>query len=232
MKTLSRKNSIFIVLNYCLGYLFIYPFLLSTLGNLLFIFLKIDIFDFLLLIFYVLFFIAMIFAGRVLLLDAWNQLKRNGLIILKCVFINLVYSLFVSYILNILISLLTTQASSNNQVFIEDGLQQNPVFIIIIALVFAPIVEELVFRGVIYNKIKIRSGFLPGAIISSVLFGLLHVLDSLLILNFSDIPFAISYMALGFFIAKSYKDTDSLAGSILFHFINNLMGVLVIYVLR
>lgn len=232
MKTLSKKNSFIILFNYCGGFLFIYPFLLSLMATHLYFIFKVDLTQLILVAFYILFFIMMILAGQVILIDAWKQFKNKSWFILKAVFKNFLYSLLVSYLINFVISFLTTQTTSANQVIIEEGIQQNPIFIVLVALVFAPIVEELVFRGVIYNKVTIKHGYWLGAAISSILFGLLHVLDSLLVLNFNDIPFAIPYIALGFFIAKSYNDTGTIAGSILFHFLNNLLGVIMIFALR
>ena len=44
----------------------------------------------------------------------------------------------------------------------------------ITAIICAPIVEELVFRGVLYNRLKIRTGIVPAMLLSSFLFGIGH----------------------------------------------------------
>lgn len=41
-------------------------------------------------------------------------------------------------------------------------------------VVLAPVVEELIFRGFMYDKIRARSGFVMTALLVSVLFGLAH----------------------------------------------------------
>ena len=43
------------------------------------------------------------------------------------------------------------------------------------AIIIAPISEELFFRGVLFNRLKIRKGFVFGLIVSSVIFGLCHL---------------------------------------------------------
>ena len=45
---------------------------------------------------------------------------------------------------------------------------------IVSSVIFAPLMEELVFRGVIFNRLKIRAGIIPAMLISSFLFGIGH----------------------------------------------------------
>lgn len=47
-----------------------------------------------------------------------------------------------------------------------------------VALIAAPIAEELFFRGVLFRSIRDRHGFWPGALLSSVVFGLGHYVAS------------------------------------------------------
>ena len=42
------------------------------------------------------------------------------------------------------------------------------------AIILAPIIEELVFRGVLFNRLKIRTGIIPAMIISSFIFAIGH----------------------------------------------------------
>ena len=44
----------------------------------------------------------------------------------------------------------------------------------IASIIFAPIVEELVFRGVLFNRLKIRTGIIPAMLISSFIFAIGH----------------------------------------------------------
>ncbi len=47
-------------------------------------------------------------------------------------------------------------------------------YTLITSVVFAPIIEELVFRGVLFNRLKIRIGIVPAMLISSILFAIGH----------------------------------------------------------
>jgi uncharacterized protein len=49
------------------------------------------------------------------------------------------------------------------------------VLAIIAAVVMAPLVEEVVFRGVLFQGLKRRLGLWPGALLSGLLFALVHV---------------------------------------------------------
>ena len=47
---------------------------------------------------------------------------------------------------------------------------------VIFAVIAAPVLEEFVFRGLLFRSIADRSGFWPGAIVSAVAFGAFHLL--------------------------------------------------------
>ena len=47
-----------------------------------------------------------------------------------------------------------------------------------LALVLAPITEELFYRGIFYRSLRDRHGVLVGAVVSALLFGASHVVDA------------------------------------------------------
>jgi membrane protease YdiL (CAAX protease family) len=44
-----------------------------------------------------------------------------------------------------------------------------------LVIVCAPVAEELVFRGMLFRSLRDKHGFWPGAIVSSILFGAVHI---------------------------------------------------------
>ena len=48
-------------------------------------------------------------------------------------------------------------------------------FSAIATIIFAPIMEELIFRGVLFNRLKIRIGIIPAMIISSFIFAMMQL---------------------------------------------------------
>ena len=92
------------------------------------------------------------------------------------------------------------------------------VFYILLTVVVAPVMEEIVFRGMILESMKKYSP-LFALIFSSVLFALAH-------LNlYQGLP--VFGMSLAFGLV--YLKTGSLAASIYMHFVNNLLAVVASY---
>ncbi|WP_458453398.1 CPBP family intramembrane glutamic endopeptidase [Methanobrevibacter sp.] len=83
------------------------------------------------------------------------------------------------------------------------------------AIIFAPIVEELIFRGVLFNRLKIRTGIIPAMIISSILFAVGH--------NFGGMTSAFLF---GMCMCILYLKTDNILIPVSVHFINNLVATI------
>ena len=91
----------------------------------------------------------------------------------------------------------------------------------IAALIIAPIYEELIFRGVIYDDTKKLFNAKIAALVSSILFGLMHFNG-----GYSQV---IKTAIGGLLSAYCYEKTKSLYACILLHSLNNFMtGVMCI----
>ena len=82
------------------------------------------------------------------------------------------------------------------------------------AVVMAPLLEEIVFRGLIYTRLKKGIPAIVAAIIASFVFGLCH----------SGIIWVIYATALGLVMTWIFEKYQSLLANILFHLFFNLMG--------
>lgn len=82
---------------------------------------------------------------------------------------------------------------------------------IVSSVIFAPLMEELVFRGVIFNRLKIRAGIIPAMLISSFLFGIGH--------SFGGMTSAFLF---GICMCILYLKTDNILVPMSVHFINNV----------
>lgn len=80
-------------------------------------------------------------------------------------------------------------------------------------IIFAPIIEELVFRGVMFNRLKIRTGIIPAMLISSVLFAVGH-----------DFGGMTSAFLFGICMCILYLKTDNILVPISVHFTNNAVA--------
>lgn len=83
------------------------------------------------------------------------------------------------------------------------------------AVIGAAVVEELVFRGVLFGALRERMETLPAALLSGLLFGLVHGYEpvGLAVVSFS-----------GFVYALTYERTGSLAPCVLVHGVSNLLA--------
>ena len=107
-----------------------------------------------------------------------------------------------------------------------------PLFSILTMVFMGPFIEELIFRKSMDKAFNDKKYFL---ILSSLLFGGAHILISL---DFSSLEtflsslfninnlFIIPYSVMGYILAKSYKDTDSIFTSTLMHMFNNGLAVI------
>lgn len=89
------------------------------------------------------------------------------------------------------------------------------IFDIISSVIFAPIIEELIFRGVLFNRLKIRIGIIPAIILSSALFGIGHPFGGM-----------ISAFLFGMCMCILYLKTDNIFVGMTVHFLNNLIFVI------
>ena len=155
----------------------------------------------------------------------WKDIK-NGFKLIKANFkIYVKYTLrvlgimFIFYFMAAMISAFTTeQITSVNQQMLE----MIPIGILApIAIIWAPIVEETLYRGVIRKFVKNNAVYI---IISSVLFGLAHVVGEATIET--AIANGIQYAILGGGFTYIYCKTNNMAGNIIAHSAYNTLGVL------
>ena len=97
-------------------------------------------------------------------------------------------------------------------------------FMFIATVIISPIFEEILYRGLMYNKLKEISNAFIGVLISSILFALLHI---------PKYGFGINTFFLflvGILLAYCYEKTDNIYVPILVHSINNFFIFLFNYV--
>ena len=116
---------------------------------------------------------------------------------------------------------------SANQQMVDQLAQEQPLFTFFMAVVFAPLTEELTFRGMLarfvfpqQDNVKKTALFL---LVSTVLFALVH---------FPGTPLQfLVYASLGFSMGLAYISKGGLAYSIALHALNNLIAFLMIVML-
>ena len=139
-----------------------------------------------------------------------NMLPRFGIIFIVYAISSLA---LVSFVGNI----------STNQEIIS----QWPIYIsAFLAIIIAPLTEELMFRGFMKKFIKNDILFI---ILSSLIFGGLHIMQSE---NLSQILFIIPYSILGFAFSLNYVKTKNIASNIFLHSAWNSIAIIAMIITK
>lgn len=117
--------------------------------------------------------------------------------------------------------------------FIEDLEQQDLVtlfqgggdpvaigLLVIAAVILAPIVEELIFRGCLYRFLKSQTTLLPAQIASGILFSMIHC----------NLLAFLPLVLVGIFLARVYEKTGSILVAIWFHAFFNALSLGMLFV--
>lgn len=120
-----------------------------------------------------------------------------------------------------------TQPVSLNQQAIERSLLSSTgILMVLMTVLFAPVLEELVFRKSMFRFFK---NPYVAMVVSSLVFGLIHVTSETNILDF--ITNLISYSASGFALGYVYiKNKNNVWSSILVHAVANAVSIIIILV--
>lgn len=111
------------------------------------------------------------------------------------------------------------QGSENTQQIIE--LVQGLPLVILAVAIFGPILEEIIFRKIIFGSLYNRMPFFFAALISSLIFSVAH----------RELEHTILYAAMGFTFAFLYVKTKRIIVPIVAHVSMNTLVVLMQYVL-
>ena len=109
----------------------------------------------------------------------------------------------------------------------QEIISQWPIYIsAFLAIIIAPLTEELMFRGFMKKFIKNDILFI---ILSSLIFGGLHIMQSE---NLSQILFIIPYSILGFAFSLNYVKTKNIASNIFLHSAWNSIAIIAMIITK
>lgn len=216
---LKILKNIFIFISY-FKYTYLFLFILSLF--------KIDIYKFeiskriiAITIFDLLFIIFLLIMYRKELKEDFKDFKENY----KKYLPNYINIYFIGVILmgicNIILSKLTGNLTSGNEEAIRNYIGKYPLYMVYSSVIFAPLVEELIFRKNIRNIFKNKYLFI---IMSGFIFGALHIT------NYTDIKellFGIPYIIMGLDFAYIYYKTNNIYTTMTYHFGHNLLLMII-----
>ena len=219
----SPTTAILIVSNYFIGYMTVYPII----GAVIFGIVDNQIHPKGIMFSNLITLITMVYLAKDVLKRSFfyfkNHLKKNLKTILK--YGGAIFA--TNIILSLIIQTFFGGITAGNQDIIEAGFGQFPVLYGFTAVIFAPLVEEIVFRGVLYQQFRNKKSYFVPMLISALSFGLIHTLP--IFLQSGDpkeLIFIIVYSAMGYFMVKAYEESGSIWAAIGVHFVNNLIATL------
>lgn len=161
--------------------------------------------------------------------ENWLVFKQNyieNIIWILTVGIGLAY-LF-SFAGEVIVNLLAPQSGeATNQVLVSKLVQTNFPVMLFQTVIIAPILEEMLFRGLIFNTLR-QKNMISAHIISAFLFGLLHVYSYILAGDMSEWIKLIPYMMVGLSFSVVYEKRQTIFAPIILHAVKNLIAVLLI----
>ncbi|HSM70336.1 MAG TPA: type II CAAX endopeptidase family protein [Anaerolineales bacterium] len=95
----------------------------------------------------------------------------------------------------------------------------SPIWFMVVGVVFAPIIEEIFFRGFLFQGLRPQYGWIRAGLISSTIFAVGHLDPVALIPTF----------ILGCLLAYMYHRTNSVWPGIILHFLVNALGMCAAY---
>lgn len=226
--SLSLPRTIALLVHYFIGYLFLYRIIASYLS--LFIEPSTKIILPWIQIASYLFTVGMaILLAWPAITDSYRRFKEKKKDCMKWIGTLVVIMLVANIVLSMLVSLLTMTDNSANQQEIVQSAALLPIITLLSTCIFSPIIEELVFRAGTFTFLRGKWGFVVATIISSILFGFIHILDSLLAGNFLDLSYLLVYSTIGVVLAYGYEKTESVFVTIGIHMLNNIFSILIMY---
>ena len=143
-----------------------------------------------------------------------------------------IIGLIIMIISNNIINIFFSSATATNENMVRLLIDKYPLYMLFSVAIYAPIVEETIFRRSIKditdntsNNIIKKYSYI---IISGFIFGAMHVLGTAT--NIIDYIFIIPYMALGSSFAALYYKTNNLFNTITLHSFHNLLVIILYFI--
>ena len=147
--------------------------------------------------------------------------KENFLDCINTGFYAWFVGLIIMFISNFLLSFIFHFPGAKNESLVQDMIKSLPVLMVMNAAVFAPFVEEIVFRKTVKDVFKNVYLFM---LVSFLLFGGAHVISQAN--SLVDLLYIIPYGSLGAAFAYAYYKTDTIFTSMMLHSFHNFVLVI------
>ena len=172
--------------------------------------------------------IVVFFIFKDQMLSQWKDFKKNWS---SHLFYGLIVGTALIYLAGICGGMLTLALggaqTSENQALIEAIMDVQPILMMIPTVIFAPILEEMIFRGIIFGWAYELSPKIAH-ILSAFIFGFVHIMSAVMSGQISEWIQIFSYFFMGIALSFLYEKKNNIYVPILSHAVNNLISVLLI----
>jgi len=161
--------------------------------------------------------------------NAYDVLMDNIATNIAAVCFGYVINILLSYLAaGVLFAILGDKITNPNNTAVINLASESPRAVIALAVFIAPIVEEVLFRGVIFGSLQTKHRRLA-FIVSIALFAFYHVWQyALASMDLTMLWYMISYIPAGYALAWAYEKTNSLWVSIFLHMLINGISMLIL----
>ena len=149
----------------------------------------------------------------------FKNLKENLVSYIEYFTLTLVIFLLIELLIGYICNIIVGTIPENQSLLIE----RPKLYLIFGTIIFAPIVEESIFRGILNKFIKNKYLFIT---ISSFLFGLMHVIGSN---NLIQYIYLFYYAASGVYLSYIYTKFNNLSFCIGIHFFMNFFATISVF---
>lgn len=225
LTSLSLKRCLMLMIVYFLGFTYLLPDVLKKITRMIdphATIMNIPV----LLISYVLVAALLIYIAKPVWKDSLQRFFKDTRNCMFMIVIMIIGILIANYALSMIVALLTNTDNSQNQEVVSQNAMISPLYSFLYTCILAPVMEETVFRAGIFTWIRKHAGFLPAMLISSIAFGLIHVMNSLFSGNFIDFAYLLVYAGIGMILAYAYEKSGTVLVSTGIHAGNNFVAFL------
>ena len=157
--------------------------------------------------------------------DSYMVFTRNFRKALTTLLLGYAILLGLNVILNLVVGLFGTLPTSPNDEAVTELAHQDLRRIAASAVIMAPIVEEALFRGMIFGSLRPKSRVAAYAV-SMILFSLYHVWQyAVYAHSFTVLLSAVAYLPIAFVLAFCYDRSGSIWTPIFFHMFYNALAL-------
>lgn len=139
--------------------------------------------------------------------------------------------LIVMIVSNLIITIFAKGAIAGNEESVREMIDQVPLYMLFSVSLYAPFVEELIFRHsikdcvMVFGKNKITNAIY--IFTSGFIFAILHILGQTT--SYLDYIFVIPYLSLGIAFSALYCKTDNIFSSISMHMLHNTSTIILYF---